>query len=65
MPESLILNYECRTYTTSRPSFSLGDSGAKETRACVKITPRDKDETRRGERTRARVSLALLWVYYP
>ena len=37
------------------------DSGASETQARVKITPRERDEARRWERkSRARVSLALL-----
>ena len=48
MPESLILNHEC--LTTSSPLFSFRDSGARETQERVKITPREKDETRRGEK---------------
>ena len=57
MPESLILNHEC--LTASSPLFSLRDSGVSETPARVKITPREKDETRRGEtNTRSRFALS-------
>ena len=59
MPESLILNHECRT--ASSPLFSLRDSGVSETRARVKITPREKDETRRGEKR----ALAIRSLSYP
>ena len=41
--------------------FFLRDSLASETRARVKITPREKGETRRGERKRA---LAFRSLYY-
>ena len=47
----------------SSPLFVLRDSRASETRGRVKITPREKGETRWRERwvifTRPRVSLAL------
>ena len=59
MPESLILNHECRT--ASSPLFSLRDSGVSETRARVKITPSEKDETRRGEKR----ALAFRSLSYP
>ena len=58
MPESLILNHEC--LTASSPLFSFRDSGVRETQERVKITPREKDETRRGEKR----ALAFRALYY-
>ena len=39
----------------------LSDSGASETRARVKIIPREKKATRGGEREKCRVSPFLAW----
>jgi len=62
MPESLILNHECRTYTTSSPSFSLRDTGVSETRARVEITPTRERRDAAGREKRA---LAFRSLYYP
>ena len=37
-------------WTTSTPPFSLRDSRASKIRACVKITPCEKGDTRQRER---------------
>ena len=58
MPESLILNHEC--LTASSPLFSFRDSGVRETQERVKITPLEKDETRRGENARSRFALSAI-----
>ena len=63
----MLLDYE-------QSPFFVSDSRASETRARVKITPREKGETRLGESSRARLRFArstipegkwgLLVVYY-
>ena len=68
IPRKVVLFF----YTSSSPPFVLRDSRGSETRARVKITPREKGETRWGAAcrlfsrgvifTRARVSLPLLSV---